>query len=144
MNPAVSLAFLDGVGGSGELIVFFAVVLILFGPRRLPEIARWLGRTMEELRRASQDFKDRVMDIEAEHTLRPAPTQPPPGSFALPSKAASAPASVAAAAEGPIPAAVEPKAEDGTVAEAPAPEQAAPAPGPRPAEDEKVTHERAG
>jgi len=38
----------------------------------LPEIARSIGRTIEELRKASQDFRDQVMDIEqdAVDTLR--------------------------------------------------------------------------
>lgn len=47
-----------------EWVLLFFVILILFGPRRLPEIARILGRMFEELRRASSEFRDQVMQIE--------------------------------------------------------------------------------
>ncbi|MBT3192719.1 MAG: hypothetical protein HN341_09220 [Verrucomicrobia bacterium] len=47
-----------------ELIVIFVAVLVLFGPRRLPEIAKMIGKTLQELRRASEDFKDQVLSIE--------------------------------------------------------------------------------
>lgn len=50
--------------GSGELIVIFIVILIMFGPRKLPEIARMIGKTLDQLRHASQDFKDEIMKIE--------------------------------------------------------------------------------
>lgn len=57
-------AFFTGAPGPGELILLFVVILVLFGPKRLPEIARMIGRTLDELRRASQDFRDQVMRIE--------------------------------------------------------------------------------
>ena len=47
-----------------ELVVIFMVILVLFGPRRLPEIAKMIGRTLSELRRASEDFKDQVLSID--------------------------------------------------------------------------------
>ena len=59
----VPLSFIGGVGGT-ELVVVFVVILVLFGPKRLPEIARMIGRTLDELRNASQDFKDQVMKID--------------------------------------------------------------------------------
>lgn len=59
-------AFLGGAPGSGEVILLFLVVLVFFGPRRLPEIARMIGRALEQLRRASQDFRDQVMRIDEE------------------------------------------------------------------------------
>ncbi len=61
----VPLSFIGGVGGT-ELVVLFVVILVLFGPKRLPEIARMIGRTLDELRNASQDFKDQVMQIKDE------------------------------------------------------------------------------
>lgn len=60
----IPLAFFDGSLGSGEVILIFVVILVLFGPRRLPQIARMIGKTLNELRRASQDFRDQVMRIE--------------------------------------------------------------------------------
>ncbi len=49
-----------------ELIVIFLLILVLFGPRRLPEIAKMIGKTIHELRKASEDFKDQVMSIESD------------------------------------------------------------------------------
>lgn len=74
-------AFLGGAPGPGELILLFVVVLVLFGPKRLPEIARMIGRTLEELRRASHDFKDQVMRIgtEVDPGTGPAEGEPAPG-----------------------------------------------------------------
>ena len=39
------------------MIVVFIVVLIVFGPQKLPELARSLGKLMAEFRKASTDFK---------------------------------------------------------------------------------------
>ena len=66
MSLCLSLAFLGGSPGPMELIVIFLVILVLFGPRRLPEIAKMIGKTLHELRRASEDFKDQVLSIDAE------------------------------------------------------------------------------
>src|SRR5258708_29923290 len=40
-----------------HMIVLFIVVLVVFGPQKLPELARGLGKIMAEFRRASTDFK---------------------------------------------------------------------------------------
>ena len=58
------LSFISGAPGAGELLVLFLVVLVLFGPRRLPEMARSIGRVLNELRRASDDFKQQIMSID--------------------------------------------------------------------------------
>jgi len=39
------------------MIVLFLVVLVVFGPQKLPELARGLGKLMAEFRKASTDFK---------------------------------------------------------------------------------------
>jgi len=62
-----NFAFLGGAAGPGELMIIFVVVLVFFGPRRLPDIARKLGKIMRELRGASDDFRRQVMNIENEH-----------------------------------------------------------------------------
>jgi TatA/E family protein of Tat protein translocase len=49
--------------GAPELIFILVLALIIFGPRRLPEIGRTLGRAMGEFRRATTDFK-RAVDTE--------------------------------------------------------------------------------
>ncbi len=40
-----------------HMIVLFIVVLVVFGPHKLPELARGLGKLMAEFRKASTDFK---------------------------------------------------------------------------------------
>jgi len=49
-----------GFGFSGEMIFLFFLALILFGPRRLPEIGRQIGRIMNEFRRASNEFRAQI------------------------------------------------------------------------------------
>ena len=64
MSAVCPLGFLGSGAGFGEILLVFAVVLVLFGPRKLPEFARTLGRILDELRRASQDFRCQVMRME--------------------------------------------------------------------------------
>ena len=66
MSSITPVAFLSGSAGPMEMIVIFLLILVLFGPRRLPEIAKMIGRALHELRRASEDFKDQVMAIESD------------------------------------------------------------------------------
>ena len=49
--------------GGPEVILLFIAALLLFGPRRLPEIGRTLGKTMADFRRATTDFR---MNLERE------------------------------------------------------------------------------
>jgi TatA/E family protein of Tat protein translocase len=53
---AVFLLILDSVGNS-ELLLILAAALIFFGPRRLPQLSRQIGKSLHEFRRASEDFK---------------------------------------------------------------------------------------
>lgn len=62
------LAFLVGVPGGGELLLIFVAVLLMFGPKKLPEIARNIGKAMEYLRQTSQEFRDQVMRMDEEAT----------------------------------------------------------------------------
>ena len=57
-------AFLTGTPGPAEIVVIFLVILVFFGPRRLPGIARGFGKIMEDLRRAAQDFRDQIMGMD--------------------------------------------------------------------------------
>lgn len=47
-------------GFSGEIIFLMLLALLLFGPRRLPEIARQMGRFMSEFRKASNSFQSQI------------------------------------------------------------------------------------
>jgi len=56
-----------GTLGGPELFLIFVVALIVFGPRKLPEIGKSLGRMMSEFRRASNDFRSTIeSEVEAE------------------------------------------------------------------------------
>jgi sec-independent protein translocase protein TatA len=44
--------------GMPELIVIFVIALILFGPRKLPELGRSLGRSLNEFKRASNELRN--------------------------------------------------------------------------------------
>ena len=62
------LFILESIGTS-ELLLIGLVALIIFGPRKLPELARMLGKAMNEFRRTTDDFKEtwaREVDFEGE------------------------------------------------------------------------------
>ena len=54
--PKLFLFILDSLG-STELLVILGAALIFFGPRRLPQLSRQIGKSLAEFRRASDDFK---------------------------------------------------------------------------------------
>jgi TatA/E family protein of Tat protein translocase len=43
--------------GMPELIIIFVIALIIFGPRKLPELGRSLGKSLAEFKRASNELK---------------------------------------------------------------------------------------
>ena len=43
--------------GSTELLFILVIALIFFGPRRLPQLSRTIGKSLAEFRKASEDFK---------------------------------------------------------------------------------------
>ena len=63
--------------GMTELVVIMVVALIVFGPTRLPELARSLGRAMGEFRRASTDIRQTFHEAVQEPKPAPAPAAPP-------------------------------------------------------------------
>lgn len=48
--------------GMPEILVIMLLVLILFGSKRLPEVARGLGKSMQEFKKAADDVK-RELDV---------------------------------------------------------------------------------
>jgi sec-independent protein translocase protein TatA len=48
--------------GMPELIVIFMVALLIFGPRKLPEIGKSIGKGLAEFKRASDDLKKTIED----------------------------------------------------------------------------------
>ena len=63
-------AFILETLGSTELIFILVVALIFFGPRKLPQLARSMGKGLAEFRKASDDFKrtwEREVALESVH-----------------------------------------------------------------------------
>lgn len=73
-------------GFSGEMIFLFFLALILFGPKKLPEIGRQIGRIMNEFRRASNEFRSQIESeintLEAQKPQILPPLKEPLGSLA--------------------------------------------------------------
>lgn len=74
-------------GFSGEMVFLFFLALILFGPKKLPEIGRQIGRFMNEFRRASNEFRSQIeseinsIESQSKPQILP-PVQGPLGSIA--------------------------------------------------------------
>jgi sec-independent protein translocase protein TatB len=86
--------------GGPELFLILVVALIVFGPRKLPEIGKSVGKMMGEFRKASNDFRRTIEDeVEAEKIREATRLDPPswttPEPAALP--AASEPVATPAA-----------------------------------------------
>jgi TatA/E family protein of Tat protein translocase len=46
--------------GIQELVLIFIIALVFFGPKRLPELGRSLGKTLAEFKRASNEIKQSI------------------------------------------------------------------------------------
>ena len=72
--------------GGPEIILLFIAALLLFGPRRLPEIGRTIGKTVADFRRATNDFRSNlereVRMEELKDAIRPIQATPPPAALA--------------------------------------------------------------
>jgi sec-independent protein translocase protein TatB len=103
-----------------ETIFLFFLALVVFGPKKLPEIARQIGKALNEFRRASNEFKAQIeqeisnLDVAKQQTILP-PSPPPEGSASRTLNAApdqttpaEAPATLAAVTDEPPAAATEP------------------------------------
>ncbi len=77
MGCAQQIAFWGGAPGGFELLLVFAAVLVLFGAKRLPEIARILGRLLEQARDSMQHFSDEILEAD-EPPLPRLPEDPAP------------------------------------------------------------------
>jgi sec-independent protein translocase protein TatB len=89
-----------------ETIFLFVLALIIFGPKKLPEIARQVGKVLNEFRRASNEFKAQIeqeiahLDVEKKQTTLPSnPT--PEGTASRTPSYSEVPVTLAASAETP-------------------------------------------
>lgn len=69
--------------GMPELIVIFIIALIIFGPRKLPELGKSLGRSISEFKRASNELRNTLeeeirVDEQRARTPSPAPAPATP------------------------------------------------------------------
>ncbi len=55
--PDVTLAFIEGLGGP-EMLLILVIILMLFGKDKLPELARGLGKSMKELKKATSNVEE--------------------------------------------------------------------------------------
>ena len=62
----MAFAFIFDSVGFGEWFVLLAVVLIVVGPKRLPATARKLGQYYSKFRRAAENFKRQLLDMDTE------------------------------------------------------------------------------
>ncbi|MGH7472382.1 MAG: TatA/E family twin arginine-targeting protein translocase [Candidatus Methylomirabilales bacterium] len=75
--------------GMPELIVIFIVALLVFGPKKLPELGRALGRGLAEFKRASEEIKAGLSaDLRLEEEEKASPQPPSAAPKAAPSEPA--------------------------------------------------------
>ena len=68
--------------GMPELIIILVIALIIFGPRKLPELGKSLGKSINEFKRASADLQNTLeqeIKLEEQKTAAPPPTATPAG-----------------------------------------------------------------
>jgi TatA/E family protein of Tat protein translocase len=60
--------------GMSEMVIILAVALLVFGPNKLPEIAKQLAKGLKEIRKAGDDLRSNLnFDLEEERPQRPLP-----------------------------------------------------------------------
>lgn len=79
--------------GMPEILMILVIALIIFGPRKLPELGKTLGQSLAQFRRASEDFKRQWEDEVVMERHRIESTPPAPVEHASYSDSESAPAS---------------------------------------------------
>lgn len=93
MNYDARLAFIQGIGGP-ELLIILVIILLLFGAKKLPELAKGLGKSMKEFKKATQevqdDFKEAMDSVEED---KPAPKPSAPASEVKKDQSSSKPTS---------------------------------------------------
>jgi len=52
--------------GGGELVVILLAFFLLFGPKKIPEISRMLGKGFQKVKQAQSELKSQINDLEKE------------------------------------------------------------------------------
>lgn len=63
--------------GGAEFIVIILAILLLFGPKSLPDFARQMGKGLRQFRKAQEDLTQQIRDISADAAVREALNSPP-------------------------------------------------------------------
>ena len=63
--------------GMGELIIIFTIALLIFGPRKLPELGRSLGKSLSEFKKASNELRNTLEEEIRVEEQREATKTPP-------------------------------------------------------------------
>jgi len=71
-------AIIPGMAGWSEIVLVLALALILFGPRRLPEIAEAMGKSIRKFKSATQEATDEVQREFADAKKTMEEETPPP------------------------------------------------------------------
>jgi len=69
-------AMLAGFFGGWEIVLILAVVLLLFGAKKLPELAKGLGTGIKEFKKATREVTDEIQNAPTEPAKPAAPAQP--------------------------------------------------------------------
>ena len=63
--------------GMQEMIMIFIIILLLFGAKKLPELARGIGKSMGEFKKAKEEFEHEITRSETETRVKDAPGKEP-------------------------------------------------------------------
>ncbi len=164
MNTLPCLAFIDGLGGPELLMVAF-IALVLFGGKNLPSLARTMGKTMREFKKASSEVEREIRkaidetpdpDVPAKpvatvpqyHAMPasapvPSPYTEYPSEGSLPAEAASSqPEGSGSSGPGPVDSSVEPALTPATTPDAPGTPSAKTPPAQSPIQPSEISRHR--
>jgi len=68
----MNVIFAWGIGGM-EVVLILAIVLILFGAKKIPDLAKGLGTGIKEFKKATREVTEEIQNAPVETAARPAP-----------------------------------------------------------------------
>lgn len=63
--------------GMPEFVMIFVIILLLFGAKKLPELARGIGKSMGEFKKAKEEFEHEITRAETETRVKEVPNKEP-------------------------------------------------------------------
>jgi sec-independent protein translocase protein TatA len=63
--------------GGTEVVLILAVILILFGAKKIPELAKGMGQGIKEFKKATREVTDEIQNAQTETPAKPASPAPP-------------------------------------------------------------------